>query len=371
MSHTEVTPRVAFNLMSARVGGGLTYAISQTRAFLEIWPHDRIVLLTSPWNDEALQQALRHPTVRLSARSALHRYLIEQTLSPGLLRKERIDVLYGIGNFLPLTPTRCRTVMTLQNPNYVGEGRRLRNNATVAEQARRVLSHASMKRADLVITISQSLESALRTERSLDGVKTRVILSGGPDWSNAASDPAISAQVGSAAFILSVANDYPHKRLDDLAQAFAMATASGNHAMNLVFVGGIEPQRQQALRALAGGSMDQVIFLGSVRERGQIKWLYEHAWAAVSASELEAFPLTPAEAACLRCPLILTDIPPHLEVVPGAGLHFEKGDIPALAKHLAEVAAQGERGSAPSWAWPTTWLNNAHKLAEVLREVTF
>lgn len=369
MQHATGTPRVAFNLMSARVGGGLTYAVAQTRAFLKIWPHDKIVLLTSPWNDDALSQALDHPTIRLPARSALHRYLIEQTLPLGLLRKERIDVLYGIGNFLPLTPTSCRAVMTLQNPNYVGEGRRLSHNKTISERLRLELSYASMKRADLVVTISRSLDAALRTEKRLKKIRTRVILSGGPDWSTVEADGTLSSSIGLEPFILSVANDYSHKRLDDIAQALAISSAGTVRPMNIVFVGSITRQRQSALRLKAASAGSRLVFLDSIGERAQIKWLYENAWAAVSASELEAFPLTPAEAACLRCPLILSDIPPHLEVAKGAGTYFKQGDVTALAEQLRKVAATDERQPASPWEWPSTWSDNAGELAGSLREV--
>lgn len=364
-------PRVAFNLMSARVGGGLTYAISQTRAFLQIWPHERIIILTSPWNDDALSTALDHSTLCLPARSAFDRYMREQALPLGILRKHNIDVLYGIGNFLPLTPLRCRTVMALQNPNYVGEGRRLRHNNSFGEQARMRLSHQSMRRADLVITISNALETAMRSEPGLDRIRTRVILSGGPDWSIIDSDPAFSKTVGGRPFFLSVANDYPHKRLDDIVCAFALSSTTSVGPMNLVLVGQIELRRQSALMGLAGTAASSLIFLGSLRERGQVKWLYEHAWAAVSASELEAFPLTPAEAACLRCPLILTDIPPHLEVAKGAGLHFKVGDTRVLARYLSAIASQRSRQPAEAWNWPTTWSDNATQLSEAICEVAY
>jgi len=362
-------PLVAFNLMSARVGGGLTYAISQTKAFLDVWPHDRLLVLTSPWNDEEIRAAIPHSTIMLRARSALHRYMLEQTLLARLSRREGVDVIYGIGNFLPLFPTSCRTLMTLQNPTYVGEGRHLQNSPSILERTKVQLSHASMRRAELVITISNSLEAALRTEPRLQRVKSKVILSGGPNWQDVTSSPVAPDELTSAPFLLSVANDYPHKRLDDIATAFGAALGSMPSETMLVFVGDIAPARQHVLAALGGAPRAHIVFLGPVSNRGTVKWLYERALGAVSASELEAFPLTPAEAATLQCPLVLSDIPPHREVASGAGVLFPKGDIAELARHMVRIAMVGRRDSAPAWAWSTSWHQNAVQLADAIREV--
>ncbi len=76
---------------------------------------------------------------------------------------------------------------------------------------------------------------------------------------------------------------------------------------------------------------------GSLRDE-----LYSNAAAFVLPSRLEGLPLTLLEAASYRLPVIVSDIPPHLEVLsrdtPGARL-FPQGDQAALSRTLGAVLA--------------------------------
>jgi glycosyltransferase involved in cell wall biosynthesis len=287
------------------------------------------------------------------------RIAYEQALLP--FRTDGADVLYCPGNFIPLIAT-LPTVVAQQNPRYFGVGRRIeKSDARLG--AERALAKASLKRADAVVVIS----AALKAEMDLDGVtslRCTVIQSGAPDAPLKSQRPGFLPETGP--FFLSLANDSHHKRLDDLVLAWGKLGAENPPA--LVMAGRMSAGRVSQHRALVPPPQRDALFhLGPISNRAQVQWLLENALALVITSELEAFPLTPAEAGLAGCPLLLTDIPPHREVTQGRGTYFRTRDVGALAMLLADFAEHPP--DRERWCWPITWESNARQLADVLESV--
>jgi glycosyltransferase involved in cell wall biosynthesis len=130
-------------------------------------------------------------------------------------------------------------------------------------------------------------------------------------------------------------------------------------------VGGLAGPERSRCRALAGRHAGQLCLIGRVAERGQMRWAFEHASALVSMSVLEAFPLTPAEAGSVGCPLVLSDIPPHREVTLGNATFVPPGAVDALADALTGELRPGSR----PWRWPASWADNARALRTLFDEV--
>ena len=88
---------------------------------------------------------------------------------------------------------------------------------------------------------------------------------------------------------------------------------------------------------------------GRLRLRHELEELYSNAAVFVLPSLLEGLPLTLLEAASYGCPIVASDIPPHLEVIgasgPGARL-FPAGDIHQLTKAITRGAAGAAGGGA-------------------------
>jgi glycosyltransferase involved in cell wall biosynthesis len=78
---------------------------------------------------------------------------------------------------------------------------------------------------------------------------------------------------------------------------------------------------------------------GNTRE--DVACLYLRADRYVSASALEAFPLTPFEAMSFSVPCVLSDIPPHREVASAAATYFEVGN--ARVARFGRVEGEDER----------------------------
>jgi glycosyltransferase involved in cell wall biosynthesis len=144
-------------------------------------------------------------------------------------------------------------------------------------------------------------------------------------------------------------------------------------------VGSIESRKgqRQVLRA-AQRARRRMVFVGEVREddpygtaferdlRGaeNVVWhrrlepgsaalasLFAAADALVLASSAEGMPLVALEARAAGCPLILSDLPQHIEAFPGATF-VRAGDEEALKRALEVMPARRSPDTAPPpWSW--------------------
>jgi glycosyltransferase involved in cell wall biosynthesis len=212
-----------------------------------------------------------------------------------------------------------------------------------------------MSRAKGIIAISETvreqLTSAVKTQARIE-----VIHSGHETFTeNSERPPRMQANH----FVLALASDAPHKRLDDVALAFSI---SGPKAV-LVIAGNVSPSRRAALRKLAAGA--ELEFLGFVTRRQEVAWLLQNASCAISASSVEAFPLPLVEGAECGCPLILSDIPVHREVAGDHASYFAVGDHVNLSGLIDSHLRQ--HGHREPWSWDVSWQQHSERVADVLR----
>jgi len=357
--------RLIIDGMSARVGGGLSYLVNQLAALRRVRPAWEVSVLTAPWNSTLVEARQPLPIVEVALSSVAQRYVYEQVIMP--VRFRDADALYCPGNFGPLLPLGPPVVITFQNPNYVGSGRSQAQNAGILRQGKAFLSRASAHNASAVLAISKTLYADLAMD-GFDMSKVHLLPSGAPTWSPADlnREPPPWGR-GLDRFFVSIANDYPHKRLTDLVSGWSLAySGSPSQPPALVLVGGISDDRIAALRQCAAQDVqDRLILLGSLEHKADVWWLLKNALAMISTSELESFGLTPPEAGSASCPVVLTDIPAHREVAGDNARYIPVRDIPALAHILTNIT---ERVSC-HWEWSTTWDDNAQQLAKVIEGV--
>lgn len=125
----------------------------------------------------------------------------------------------------------------------------------------------------------------------------------------------------------------PEKRVEDLIAAFARLDTGHR----LAIVGAGPPGSGYVRELLALARRDGRVVLTGRQEGAALGCLLAQAAAYVSASELEGMPLALLEAMAFGVPTVLSDIPPHREVmgdVQGYDLFFPVGDVAALADRL-------------------------------------
>lgn len=312
------------------------------------------------------QLAVVCPGARLivePSRWLVHRILWQQLVLAN--RSRRFDVVYLPGNFALLL-SRRRQVLTLQNAHHYGalarqvHRRYFSRSFRVRLWAERALARASVRKADRVIAISESLRRWVEDDFGPLS-KLRLVTSARPELPSA---PA-SATTAAEPYALAVAHDYPHKDWDRLVAAFY----SDLDLPRLVLVGEpwrasrIARLRQQGIRL--GGRSDRVTFFGQVRDRDALNRLYSEAACFVAHSQLEAFPLTPYEAMAHGLPLAVSDIPPHREICGASAVYYDSEDRDALAAAVRTALRRGR--TEPAVAGPArTWNDNAAELAAEL-----
>ncbi len=350
MTTPQQRPQVVYNAASARVGGGLSYAIRQLQSVEDLAVD--VVVLASPWNERALREAVGQSVQTLRVSGAAHRFAYEQLVVPWRFRG---SLLHYPGNFSPLAFGSRRSVVVVQNPNYYGAGRDYEANQSRTRRAKIALSRQSVRRADRVVTISHSLDAQLMRDVPTARGKTAVIPSGAPTLAN----PSRPRSDLPETFILSLANDYPHKNLHRVAEVWRESALP----LPLVFAGDVsELTVSKILDSLSPEEASDVHFLGSVASPGEVSWLLTNAACMIAPSSLEAHPLTPAEAGAAGCPLVLSDIPPHREVA-GANAEYVRLDAPTAA--WAEALVGAASGGRRQWTYSYSWTEHGQSLYDL------
>lgn len=346
--------QVVIDALPVRGGGGATYVRAQLGALATTSPDIEMRTFISPWSSlDALPGAVR----RVRLWSVAHRYAYEAAC----LAWQRADLMYCPVNFAPPV-CRSPVVVALHNPNYYLAARSLPETRPSRPRHKLLAHRAALRRAAAIVAISQSLADDVRAAMPEVASRLYVIASGAPQW------PTVSRPVPELpeAFMVAVVSSAPHKRLEDIVAGWARARGKSAGVPALVVVGGTSIAQQQRCRAISATESSALTFTGQLADRGQLRWVFEQAQAAISMSALEAFPLIPAEAGSMGCPLVLSDIPPHREVTLGDAAFVRVGDIDGLAATLA--AGDWVAGSRP-WGWPVSWLDNARQLRQVFDEV--
>jgi len=244
--------------------------------------------------------------------------------------------------------------------------------STVLQRAERSM----VQNVDEIIVVSRDLQRYFASEY---GRETRFVPNGVepvsavevPDWRALQS---LGLERGE--FILFVGRLVPEKRVEDLLRAFRDLSTSrrlaivGESSWTDDYVG--------RLRALAGDD-PRIVFTG-FQSGDALEALFRGASAYVTPSELEGLPMSLLECMQYGTPAVVSDIPPHrelLEGVAGYDLFFPVGDPAALRSQLTRVlwdsaryqavAHRAQRHVRLAHAWPAI----AVRTEEIFRDAIF
>jgi glycosyltransferase involved in cell wall biosynthesis len=134
-------------------------------------------------------------------------------------------------------------------------------------------------------------------------------------------------------YISIVARLVPEKRIHDLIKAFRALVCP----ISLVVVGDGASDYERWLRELSSGD-PRIFFIGK-QSRDHVRTIVNNSIAAALISELEGFPVAALESILQGVPTILSDIPPHREMIKMEGypLFVRVGDIHDLTKCIQYV----------------------------------
>lgn len=257
-----------------------------------------------------------------NARRRAVRYAWEQILLPREVRSRKVDLLHSPGYVGPLR-SPCPAVVTIPDVNFVALGNALPAHKRLALGY--FCSHSAASAAR-VITISQFSKDEIVKHLGIPEHKIVVTHLGPGKVAEPAPWDVVAQRHGiEGDYVVAFAgNNYPHKNIGRLIEAFAEVQLSSS--VQLVIIGALSPE----LRALANSKPIRVRDLAAVPDT-HVGPILSHARLCVVPSLYEGFGLPVLEAQSAGVPLICSKAAALPEVSGG-------GCRPVNAESVDEIA---------------------------------
>ncbi len=363
----------ALYLIPGKVGGSEIYLRELLAALARVDRENQYLVLT---NREArgalaLGENFREIPQPVSGRNRPLRAFWEQAVLPGLVRREKIDVLHSPGSAAPLR-LPCASVVTILDLIY------LRFPETFPFWTRamvRFLTAASARAADAVIALSEYSRDEIMWELDVSWDRIHAVPLGGGSVSASRLSPEervdLLRPLGvRGPFILTVSAAHPHKNLMRLIEGFYRWRCSGGR--HQLVVAGIKHDRhfRRLWRRVERMDLEgEVVFTGWISEELK-SVLFAQAAMFVYPSLLEGFGLPVLEAMRLGLPTACSAVPSLDEVAGDAAERFDPYSTSEIARALEaclnDFALREKLGKAgPAQAAKFSWEKTARATLEV------
>ena len=337
----------ALFLIPGEVGGSETWFRKTMMRLPEIMEGDEFAVYASEECFSALAadlSAYDNVTMvrtHVSARSRIRRYMFEQFELPDAVRAKGADVLFCPGNVCPvLRRCRCPVVSLVYDMQYA---RHPEDFSAAGLAAMRFFTPRTARRSARVVTISEFSRREIAECTGTPFDRIDVVRGGADDIFSKKPDPEYAAERRmvllhtDAPYILTVANSYPHKRLETAVEAFGSACRGTD--MRYVLVG----KARRGERALAEAveklpDKSRFIRLSHVTE-SDLAVLYQGASVFLFPSVYEGFGLPVLEAMCAGAPVAAVRAGSVPEVGGLAAAYAEPDAAGGLCEALGRVLA--------------------------------
>lgn len=270
------------------------------------------------------------------------RVLTEHLGFAPIIRKHGIEVLNtGVA---PLW-CPCKLVVTMKTMHVYTNPHQLPLSTVLY---RRMIYHWTVRRADVIISNSQSFTRDLQQYLKVSEHKIRLVyeaLDHGvffPLNDKSTLDSELATLGVRRPFILFVSSLWPYKNAETLIDAFAVFVKRHPEYM-LAIVG--YAREESYLRGLTNrtqryGIAGLVVFTGGFSHE-KLARLYQTASAFVYPSLYETFGLTILEAMACGCPVITSQVSAMPEIANGAAIFFDPHSSNELCDKLEKVVTDG------------------------------
>jgi glycosyltransferase involved in cell wall biosynthesis len=236
------------------------------------------------------------------------------TQQPVLYRGRVVTTIHDLTTARFRNPTKNWLVFTIKQQVYKWVIRR------VAKKSVRVLTASAFVKDDVVAYTRINPGKVMVTYEAADKITVA---------------PESVSGLEQASFLLYVGRPQPHKNLERLVQAFAVAQES-HQDLRLVLAGKTDDNYKRLEAWVEKQGIQNVVFTGFVTE-GQLRWLYEHARAYVFPSLSEGFGLPGLEAMQYGLPVVSSNATCLPEIYKSAALYFDPKDINDMADKISAV----------------------------------
>jgi glycosyltransferase involved in cell wall biosynthesis len=260
------------------------------------------------------------------------------------LHRLKLDLYHATHYVLPaIVP--CRAVVTIHDIIHLLYPQFLPNKLAFLYAQRMI--RRSLQRGERVIAVSQNTKSDLIEYFRVDGRKIRVIYNGVEETFRQRLDAdevrrRVSTLGIQPPYLLFVGNPKPHKNLENVVRAYALAQALHEFEEPLLCVG--DRQGDFKIRQIADqlGVGSKVRLVGHV-EQALLPAIYQGATLFLYPTLYEGFGLPVIEAMASGVPVITSNNSALREIATGYADLVEPLDVNALAHAIAGAMANPER----------------------------
>jgi glycosyltransferase involved in cell wall biosynthesis len=329
--------------------GGIEHHVEELGSRLVERGHDVIVYARPNYLDESLQE---HRGMRIKVLPTVDSKHLDAIVHSGVstlaAMREHVDIVHyhaigpGIPAVLPRLASRAKVVLTVH-----GRDSERGKWGAGARTVLRAAEWMSARVPDATIVVSRDLQ-----RHYADAHRRHTwYIPNGVDPAERLPARQITERWGltEGSYLLFVGRLVPEKAPDLLIRAFRRLPGD----RRLVIAGGssFTDDYVRSLQTLA--SQDDRVLMAGYVYGDVLAELYSNAAVFVLPSALEGLPLTLLEAASFGAPVVVSDIPPHLEVVgaeaPGHRV-FASGSedeaVAALERSLADPTGEQEAAAA-------------------------
>lgn len=317
--------------------GGVTYITNLVHELARVDEANDYVLYVSPRNRDLFDvdnRRFQQVLCPFSKERRISTIAFEHSVLPALARRDRLDVFHAPGNIAPAW-LPCASVVTIHTlhhwllPELLPRGSRV---------YRRLLMPRSIRRADVVIAVSNYVKEKVEAILDVPPDKVVTVYEGAPAPESGDETAVFERVLVPERSILFVSALWPYKNAHTVIEAFARVRGRNADGRKLVIAGTGFPWYETRLHETAAehGVTDAVVFTGHVPQE-QMRSVYEKASVLVYASLEEYFGLPILEAMAAGVPVVASDRSSIPEVVGGAGVLVDPTDADAIADAIARV----------------------------------
>jgi glycosyltransferase involved in cell wall biosynthesis len=289
----------------------------------------------------------------------------EQISLPHAVKQDRLDVFFAPGYTAPLR-LKVPFVVLVHDISFVAHAEWFRLKEGLR---RRLLTRWSSRRANAVLTVSQTARAEIIASFGLPPDGVRCVYPGITSFQSP-SAPSISG-TSSEPLVLFVGSIFNRRHIPDLIRGFK-PVAHDHLDARLEIVGDNRTYPHQDLPAIvaAEGLQTQVTIRPYMFDDG-LAHLYGRARAFAFLSEYEGFGHPPLEALASGVPPLLMDTPVAREVCGDAAIYVRCDDVDAISSALEHLLFDGAMRAkvlkaAPSVLARYSWKRAAAETLELL-----
>lgn len=313
-----------------------TYTQKLVSALIQYDDINEYVLIREK-KDPALPSKIQQIAVsnirRLLPYAALRMFVI----IPIVLRRLKVDAVVEPAHFGPFNlPRRIYRITVIHDLTAILFPHFHRRHSQILQ---RIFLRGILKRADLILTVSQHSSKDLARFFSFTDKKTVVIPPAHDSFYQPVSSRAVLEKWQiNAPYFLSVSTIEPRKNLTILLRVYQRFREQNDSRVLLILVGGKGWKYQSFYDELARHPYRKDILMAGFVDEEDLPTLYSHTLALVYPSLYEGFGMPVLEAMACGAVVICSERSSMPEVGKSAALYFDPEDEAGLLQHMQAVA---------------------------------